>query len=1129
MKTRSTKKALMMSVLSLFLCFAMLAGTTYAWFTDSVTSSANKIVAGTLKIDLELLETDGTWTSIKNNPKPIFDYDKWEPGYTSVKILKIENEGSLALKWKALFVSSQPLSALADVIDVYVLPTVPGEAAPTYPTADQRDLAALGYTKVGTVAEFVNTIEQTTNGVLLENEVAYLAIALVMQTSAGNEYQGIGLEAFDIQIVATQMTAEDDSFDDQYDKDALFPGTSDAEDLGVEAITLTTEGDNAATVTLSQDLVAAFGTNADKAALKTSIPEVKADADGNPTVTFSTFEVVDENGEAFDLSDNTTPIPVKLCVGKEYAGKYATIKHDGVLVATELVDADGYVAYSTLHFCEVGITITEEAPKAAIEDVKDEAADPTKLVTILYGSHYYTVSQGMVNSWTTLTNSEQIVADIYAPEDLIAYAMMANNGDLQMMNANGNHSDLTLKADLDYTDYNWISIGRFFTNIHGEGHTISNLNDSFLGCVYDCQVYNLTLENVNAAGSAAGVVGKELAGDIYLENLVIAGTNTVTYVDDNAVNWPEEGTGVGAICGISALCGGKVDVTVTGTIAVNYNGVEFGNNTNLENLGVSTEFGLNVWKHNANATVTVANGGAITGNGSAYFEGKEIYYTAEMLQAAINNAKDGDTVYLAADLTSANGVIVTDKNITIDLCGNTFTVTSGANVNNRAFKVNGNSVVTIKNGTIVAAGTINDGAYGSVRTEDAANVTLEDLKLYSYRGYGLNVKVCTGTTVTINNCEIYAQYSGGVEAAGGTVVLNNTKIVQEGVYSGAAWCSVAIGVNGGGKVTVNSGSYYAAPIATDANAAQGTWVAYVMSSGGDLIINGGTFHGVVAEKAAAANACGIICADRAAVVNIYGGTFKSNGAILDMRNNVGTQPNPVATIYGGNFTADPTVSGLYSSNLIKLADGYKVFDNGDGTFTVGRDYTVVNNTEELIAAINNNAPAVYMNAGDYALRFTNNTAFNMDGMYIKGADGVTLAISSTEAWYGRIQADGVTFENIHFTSGVGATRKATYKNCTFDSWTIAAAGGNAETTYEGCTIKGILNTSVDFSSGDIYVKDCTVATAEYSGGTVIYFDNCTIGEIINWGTQTEATNCTIGKLSGDTAVNVDGVAMKGDT
>jgi len=303
------------------------------------------------------------------------------------------------------------------------------------------------------------------------------------------------------------------------------------------------------------------------------------------------------------------------------------------------------------------------------------------------------------------------------------------------------------------------------------------------------------------------------------------------------------------------------------------------------------------------------------------------YYS---LQEAVDAADDGATIIFLKDVEQVDGVLITNKNnLTVDLNEKTFTVSEGASTNNRNFKINGSSVVTIKNGTMVAKGDIKSGTYGTVRTEDSANVILNKVASYSYRGYGLNVKACTGTKITINDSEIYAQYSGGVEAAGGEIELNNVKIVQNGVDSSGAWCSVAIGVNGGGKVTVNSGEYSAAAISTDSNAAQGTWVAYVMSSGGTLDIKGGTFNGTVAETAAAANACGLICADTKAVVNIYEGTFTSNGAILDMRNNTGGSPNPVATLYGGKFSADPRVSGLYGSNLISVAEGMEVKKGAD--------------------------------------------------------------------------------------------------------------------------------------------------------------------------------------------------------
>ncbi len=217
-KQKSTKHALLLSVLSLLMCVSMLVGSTFAWFTDSVTSAGNKIQSGTLKLDLELLDkTSGKWNSIKDDQTPIFDYDKWEPGYTDVKILKVENEGSLALKWYAKFVSSAERSILEDVIDVYVCPSETAEL--TYPA--DRDLT--GYTKVGTLKEFINTIETTTYGKLEAGKCAYLGIALKMQESAGNDYQDKTIGAFDIMLLATQDTVESDSFGTDYDANAEWP------------------------------------------------------------------------------------------------------------------------------------------------------------------------------------------------------------------------------------------------------------------------------------------------------------------------------------------------------------------------------------------------------------------------------------------------------------------------------------------------------------------------------------------------------------------------------------------------------------------------------------------------------------------------------------------------------------------------------------------------------------------------------------------------------------------------------------------------------------------------------------------------------------------------------------------
>lgn len=216
MSKKTTKRALAMSFVSVFLCVCMLVGTTFAWFTDSVSSSGNKIQAGTLDIDLYQLTGNDAWSEISNSTAPLFSYDKWEPGYTAYQVLKVTNNGSLALKWTATLTHTGTLTDLAKVIDVYVTTT----QITTLPTKT----AVLGWTKVGTLDQFIAGFDAATKGELTASAEAYLGIALHMQETAGNDYQGLDLGGtFDIQIVATQLAYESDSFDNQYDVNAEYP------------------------------------------------------------------------------------------------------------------------------------------------------------------------------------------------------------------------------------------------------------------------------------------------------------------------------------------------------------------------------------------------------------------------------------------------------------------------------------------------------------------------------------------------------------------------------------------------------------------------------------------------------------------------------------------------------------------------------------------------------------------------------------------------------------------------------------------------------------------------------------------------------------------------------------------
>ena len=224
-KTTSTKTALILSVLALLLCCSMLIGTTFAWFTDSVTSSGNVIQTGTLRIALEKWDNvNSKWVDASN--APIFNYDRWEPGYTEVANLRVVNLGTLALKWQATITTENELSILADVINVYVRSDDQNDTVKDYITnitdrSQFEALAAEGQFEKFTLREFVESLTVMTKGTLVPEQKSYLSIVLQMDTDAGNEYQGLDLDGkFDLKILATQYTYEKDSFDDQYDVNA---------------------------------------------------------------------------------------------------------------------------------------------------------------------------------------------------------------------------------------------------------------------------------------------------------------------------------------------------------------------------------------------------------------------------------------------------------------------------------------------------------------------------------------------------------------------------------------------------------------------------------------------------------------------------------------------------------------------------------------------------------------------------------------------------------------------------------------------------------------------------------------------------------------------------------------------
>ena len=219
---KTTKRALFSSVIALLVCFTMLIGTTFAWFTDSVTSANNIIKSGNL--DVEMFWAEGTedpataaWEDASETA--IFDYDNWEPGYVDVKHVQIKNNGTLALKYQVKIMANGEVSDLSDVIDVYYVD-------PAQAITNRAQLTADNY--LGTLTAVLAGLDTTASGKLEAEEAHTITLALKMQESAGNQYQdkSIGTD-FSVIVLATQATAEDDSFDDQYDFDATYTAEID--------------------------------------------------------------------------------------------------------------------------------------------------------------------------------------------------------------------------------------------------------------------------------------------------------------------------------------------------------------------------------------------------------------------------------------------------------------------------------------------------------------------------------------------------------------------------------------------------------------------------------------------------------------------------------------------------------------------------------------------------------------------------------------------------------------------------------------------------------------------------------------------------------------------------------------
>ena len=271
---KTTKRALFSSVVALLLCFTMLLGTTYAWFTDSAATARNKITSGHLDVVLEYkTSVDGEWTPVTDSTKLFKEGALYEPGYTEIVFLRVSNAGNLALKYNLnVNVYGETTStnvngdefSLKDSLEIgyYSMDESLGQylLGMMFGTSE----AALSYVTTTKLSEDTGIICKDAP-LVASTDSTYspllVAIVLTMPSTVGNEanYQtGYAAPTVDlgVTLVATQFTSEYDSFDNQYDAGATYPEAPKVTYAGTltdlqAAISTANEGD---TVKLTSDI-----------------------------------------------------------------------------------------------------------------------------------------------------------------------------------------------------------------------------------------------------------------------------------------------------------------------------------------------------------------------------------------------------------------------------------------------------------------------------------------------------------------------------------------------------------------------------------------------------------------------------------------------------------------------------------------------------------------------------------------------------------------------------------------------------------------------------------------------------------------------------------------------------------
>ena len=452
---KSTKRALLGSVMAMVLCMAMLVGATFAWFTDTASTGVNKIQAGKLDVALEMKDASGKWVSAEGKT---LDFVKaaageqvlWEPGCTyELPALQIRNNGNLALKYKVIITGINGSAKLNEAIEWII-----GDVA----MGTEQHLAA--------------------------GESNAFTIKGHMKESAGNEYMNESIDGIAITVVATQDTVESDSFDKDYDADAEYPVVAVANvNTNGDTVLKDKEEDHTIQVTVPAGALDEGVQSLKLEVVKSATP---AGVQVASTESSQSYEVTmkDQNGNA--VSTNGTLMTVEMNVGKNRTA--LKLYHDGEKMTNDsgtLTDAaDHYVYDAATGY--VTMKVSHFSPFTAV-----------------FARDYWT--DHAADGYATPVDTANKVVTVSSAEELALFAK-------EVTDDGKNYSGYTLDLanDVDLGEYLWKPINGYKRLsgivVNGNGHTIRNMK--VRGCT------NSSLYGAGFIGDINGAVTvKDIAFD----------------------------------------------------------------------------------------------------------------------------------------------------------------------------------------------------------------------------------------------------------------------------------------------------------------------------------------------------------------------------------------------------------------------------------------------------------------------------------------------------------------------------------------------------------------------------------------------------------------------------------------